>query len=186
MLAPLDLTTTFTASRIDWTSRPRDFSAQFPDLQSMRVGVYAILTTNRSDLPIHDRNNPSGLMASAQGSALKSGKFEQGFCERIRGYYHHFHRRTADGEEAGIFPNVLRNLLVLDLTKTNADADKKLLRAVEKAWNQQVRNMLRDGGWADLGQTGHSESRLIVGDPPPPEKIRNAMQALADNFAGRL
>lgn len=140
----LDFTEELKAPHICWTVAPTAFVAQFPPrVCAVRVGLYALLVTNDCALPIYDRNGAGKVIVPANGSALKSGKFEDGLLRRERQNYAHYHRRTTDGEEGELFPGVLHLLLVADLTLTRAGSDRALLRRIETAWNRRTRELVR-------------------------------------------
>lgn len=82
--------------------------------------------------------------------------------------YDHFHREGSGGSiECGIFPSVLRLLLVADFTDFVLLA---ALKAVETELKKAVIDLLGDN--ADPKQDRRSESRLLRPGATPPSKDR--------------
>jgi hypothetical protein len=175
----VDVTASFRA--VDWTLRGRDFRDALPDdVRSMTTAIYALLSTNGSDLPIYDKNGRGKIIVPARASALKSGKLQGGLAARMLQNYDHFHRRPSLWKrENGVFPEVFRWLVVVDMSRTPSALDPRLLRHFETGWNRHVRSFLGQRGLSDRTQNGRSESRWLVGVPPTPEELRDELARYA-------
>jgi hypothetical protein len=130
-----------------------------------------LLLHNDSEHEVRDRNGDEGsLIIRPRAYTLKSGKFEGGLSSRMYLNYVHYHRkRQDDSEETGIFPSLLKLLLVHFVTTDTP----KTLRALETSLNQAVRALLKETGKDEPEQTSRSESRWIRGEPPSREDLEN-------------
>jgi hypothetical protein len=183
-----DLTGDFKNAQVDWTRRGRAFTEQFAErVQRIRVGLYMLATRNDSRLPVRDNNKRKKIIVPANGHAVKSGKFQNGIAARELTNYDHFHRRDEQRAETfAIFPSVLVQLFVLDLSATHAAGDRVLLGKVETSLNRRLRSYLRDGGHHDPSQAARSESRLVPGPLPSMEDLEALLAAAYGEFRQHL
>ncbi len=161
-MALKDLTKHFKNPNINWRLRGQAFAQQFPvEVQQVHFGLYAHLDTNESPLPIYDRNGPGKVIVLAETTALKVGKFVGGLAARMLQNYDHFHRRPlGTPAEEGIFPDVLRCLLVLDLSHR----PKESIRGLETAWKQEIRALLLEQNRVHAKHRGRAESINLAGN----------------------
>lgn len=131
--------------------------------EALEQGVYLMLVYNDSEYDVFDRNGKGKLLVRAKSYMLKSGKFEGGLSARMKQNYLHFHRRrTDDCDEVGIFPGMVKMLLVHTLSA----GDTKKVRVIERDLNRAVRCWLKEMKIHEPDQSWHSESRRICGVPP--------------------
>ena len=155
----IDLTRCFKSTKVNWSLRGQTFAGQFKEHARPARGVYAHLDTNRSRLPVHDKNGPGKIIIFASTTALKFGKFESGLAGRMLQNYDHFHRRPVRGpHQNGVFPEVLTCLYVVDL----GDRPKGSIRSIETGWNRSIRAELRRRDLVHPDHRGRAESINLV------------------------
>jgi hypothetical protein len=172
----------FKNRNLDWRLTGEAFNSQFDqEIRELRFGIYARIDDNRrSPHPIWDRNGRGKIIVLGSAAALKFGKFVGGVAARMRQNYTHFHRRPAgETHQEGIFPEVMDDFFVVDLTHR----EKHDIRPIETEWKRAIRAELKRQDLIHPDHRGRAES-INLRRRPNEDELRSMLARIAKRILG--
>lgn len=145
-------------------------------------GLYvALYENNGEDVRDNNKGGDGKVVIPARSRMLKYGKFEKGVVERYQEQLDHLRRGPADAPEKYIYGDLVKLVLVLDLTSLKVGPWSPA-RVFEPFWNGSIEHWLIERGHRDVGGRKRIESRVLKGDLPAVPELTAELRRLEERI----